>query len=194
VRTPRSDGPGGGNVPLLDAGRTLSAGFSSAGRRSILANLQHHGVVGPYKKPKTRLPGAAAAPEISSRLRPRIFIIMRKSPRRLRREARSLPSFGTRRGITAPRRDLRQGPTKLVSDLATSSLIPSPGNMTVTSIHRGWTRRDAIRANTVGPCARCANVKETPRATDDQEAGRPREVQAVQERARRCGRKLDAYG
>ena len=69
----------------LQGGR-FSVGFLGGAQIDRFANLNTT-VVGPYGKPKTRLPGGGGAPEISSACG-EIFIIMRQSHAQLRREAR----------------------------------------------------------------------------------------------------------
>ncbi len=62
----------------LQGGR-FTVGFLGGAQIDRFANLNTT-VVGPYDKPKTRLPGGGGAPEISSACG-EIFIIMRQAPR-----------------------------------------------------------------------------------------------------------------
>src|SRR6266849_9811647 len=62
----------------LQGGR-FTVGFIGGAQIDRFANLNTT-VVGPYEKPKTRLPGGGGAPEISSACG-EIFIIMRQAPR-----------------------------------------------------------------------------------------------------------------
>src|SRR5262249_5891700 len=60
-------------------GVRFTVGFLAGAQIDRFANLNTT-VVGPYDKPKTRLPGGGGAPEISSACG-EIFIIMRQAPR-----------------------------------------------------------------------------------------------------------------
>ena len=62
----------------LQAGR-VGVGFLSAAQIDRYANLNST-VIGPYDKPRTRLPGAGGAPEIASHAQ-QTFVVMRASPR-----------------------------------------------------------------------------------------------------------------
>ena len=123
----------------LQGGR-FTVGFLGGAQIDRFANLNTT-VVGPYDKPKTRLPGGGGAPEISSACG-EIFIIMRQSPRSFVDKLDFVTSFGhgeggdhrTRMGIKT------KGPTKLVTDLAVFEPDPVTREMTVTSIHPGVTR------------------------------------------------------
>ena len=69
----------------LQGGR-FTVGFLGGAQIDRFANLNTT-VVGPYDKPKTRLPGGGGAPEISSACG-EIFIIMRQAPRSFVEQAR----------------------------------------------------------------------------------------------------------
>ena len=75
----------------LQGGR-FSVGFLGGAQIDRFANLNTT-VVGPYQKPKTRLPGGGGAPEISSACG-EIFIIMRQSPRSFVEKLDFVTSFG----------------------------------------------------------------------------------------------------
>ena len=130
----------------LQGGR-FTVGFLGGAQIDRFGNLNTT-VVGPYEKPKTRLPGGGGAPEISSACG-EIFIIMRQTPRSFVERIDFVTSFGhgeggdhrARMGIAT------RGPTKLVTDLAVFEPDRVTREMTVTSIHPGVTR-DQIRANT----------------------------------------------
>ncbi len=164
----------------LQGGR-ITVGFLGGAQIDKFANLNTT-VVGPYQKPKTRLPGGGGAPEISSACG-EIFIIMRQSPRSFVEKLDFVTSFGHGEGGDHRIRLglVTKGPTKLVTDLAIFEPDPVTREMTVTSIHPGVTR-DAIKANTGWAVRYAANVTETPAPTD-QELAVLREVHARTARA-----------
>src|SRR5258705_4964187 len=164
----------------LQGGR-FTVGFLGGAQVDRFANLNTT-VVGPYNKPKTRLPGGGGAPEISSACG-EIFIIMRQAPRSFVDKLDFVTSFGhgeggdhrARLGIQT------KGPTKLVTDLAVYEPDPVTKEMSVTSIHPGVTR-EQIAANTGWPVRFAANVAATPAPTD-QELSVLRELHARTARA-----------
>jgi glutaconate CoA-transferase, subunit B len=164
----------------LQGGR-MTVGFLGGAQVDRFANLNTT-VVGPYEKPKTRLPGGGGAPEISSACG-EIFIIMRQAPRSFVAKLDFVTSFGhgeggdhrTRMGIAT------KGPTKLITDLAVFEPDPASKEMTVTSIHPGITR-EQIAANTGWPVRYAPQVAETP-APSGQELSVLRELHARTARA-----------
>ena len=85
----------------LQAGR-IDVGFLGAAQIDKFGNLNST-VIGPYEKPKTRLPGAGGATEIAAHAR-EVFIVMKASPRQLREKDR-LPD--ERRPLSRPRGERR---------------------------------------------------------------------------------------
>jgi len=164
----------------LQGGR-ITVGFLGGAQIDRFANLNTT-VVGPYEKPKTRLPGGGGAPEISS-ASGEIFIIMRQAPRSFVNRLDFVTSFGHGQGGDHRARlgIKTKGPTKLVTDLAIFEPEPVTREMVVTSIHPGVTR-EQIQANTGWPVRYAANVAETPAATR-QELSVLREVHARTARA-----------
>ena len=169
----------------LQGGR-ITVGFLGGAQIDRFANLNTT-VVGPYDKPKTRLPGGGGAPEIASACG-EIFIIMRQSPRSFVEKLDFVTSFGhgeggdhrTRLGLET------KGPTKLVTDLAIFEPDPATREMTVTSIHPGVTR-EQIKANT-GWAVRYAAERDRDAGAD--RAGAVRSARAARPyraRARRSG-------
>jgi glutaconate CoA-transferase subunit B len=164
----------------LQGGR-FTVGFIGGAQIDRFANLNTT-VVGPYDKPKTRLPGGGGAPEISNACG-EIFIIMRQAQRSFVEKLDFITSFGhgeggdhrARLGIKT------KGPTKLVTDLAIFAPDPASKEMTVISIHPGVTR-EQIQANTGWPVRYASDVTETPAPTD-QELSVLREVHARTARA-----------
>ena len=162
-------------------GERFTVGFLGGAQIDRFANLNTT-VVGPYDKPKTRLPGGGGAPEISSSCG-EIFIIMRQSPRSFVAKLDFITSFGhgaggdhrTRMGIR------NKGPTKLITDLAVFEPDPATREMTVTFIHPGVTRDD-IKANTGWAVRFAPEVAATP-APNDRELSVLRELNARTARA-----------
>ena len=164
----------------LQGGR-ISVGFLGGAQIDRFANLNTT-VVGPYDKPKVRLPGGGGAPEIATSCG-EIFIIMSQSKRSFVDKLDFVTSLGhgqgrdgrTRLGVKT------KGPTKLVTDLAVFEPDPDTHEMTVTSIHPGVARGD-IDANTGWPVRYAATVAETP-APSAQELDVLREINARTARA-----------
>jgi glutaconate CoA-transferase, subunit B len=164
----------------LQGGR-ITVCFLGGAQVDRFANLNTT-VIGPYDKPKTRLPGGGGAPEISSACE-EIFIIMRQSPRNFVAELDFVTSFGHGEGSDHRARIgiKSKGPTKLVTDLAVFEPDPVSKEMTVTSIHPGVSR-EQIQANTGWPVSYAAKVVETPIPTE-QELSVLRELNARTARA-----------
>lgn len=143
----------------LQGGR-VTVGFLGGAQIDRFANLNTT-VVGPYDKPKVRLPGGGGAPEIASACG-EIFIIMAQSKRSFAAKLDFITSMGHGEGGDhRARLGLKtKGPTKLVTDLCIFEPDPQTREMTVTSIHPGVTR-DQINDNTGWPVRYAANVVET---------------------------------
>ena len=147
----------------LQGGR-ISIGFLGGAQIDKFANLNTI-VVGPYHKPKVRLPGSGGAPEIAACCG-EIFIIMAQSQRSFVGKLDFVTSVGhaaggnsrAKLGLTT------KGPTKLITDLALFEPDPVAKEMTIVSIHPGVTRAQ-IEANTGWPVAFAAHVAETPPPT-----------------------------
>jgi glutaconate CoA-transferase subunit B len=143
----------------LQGGR-FTVGFLGGAQIDRFGNLNTT-VVGPYDKPKTRLPGGGGAPEISNACG-EIFIIMRQAPRSFVKSIDFVTSFGHGEGGDhRARLGLKtKGPTKVITDLAVLEPDPTSREMTVTSIHPGVTR-EQIAAGTGWPVRFAAGATET---------------------------------
>src|SRR5262244_1965451 len=130
----------------LQGGR-ITVGFLGGAQIDRFANLNTT-VVGPYDKPKTRLPGGGGAPEIATSCG-EIFIIMRQAPRSFVERLDFVTSLGHGEGGDHRARlgVKTKGPTRLITDLCVFEPDPRTKEMTVVSIHPGVTR-DHIGANT----------------------------------------------
>jgi glutaconate CoA-transferase subunit B len=143
----------------LQGGR-ITVGFLGGAQIDRFANLNTT-VVGPYDKPKVRLPGGGGAPEIAISCG-EIFIIMSQTKRGFVDRLDFVTSFGhgdggdhrARLGVAT------KGPTRLITDLCVFEPDPDSKEMTVTSIHPGVTR-DQIDGNTGWKVKYAAEVGET---------------------------------
>jgi glutaconate CoA-transferase subunit B len=159
----------------------MSVGFLGGAQIDRFANLNTT-VIGPYDKPRTRLPGGGGAPEIGTSCG-EIFIIMNQSKRSFVGRLDFITSMGHGEGFDhRARLGLKtKGPTRLITDLCIFEPDPESREMTVTSIHAGVTR-DQIADQTGWPVRYSAKVAETPPPTV-QELAALREIKARTARA-----------
>ena len=159
----------------LQGGR-ITVGFLGGAQIDKYANLNTT-VVGPYDKPKVRLPGGGGAPEIATSCG-EIFIIMAQSKRSFVDKLDFVTSLG--HGLEGDARAKlgvkTKGPTRLITDLCIFEPDPQTKEMTVVSIHPGVTR-EQIQENTGWPVKFAATVAETP-APNAQELAVLRELHA----------------
>ena len=148
----------------LQGGR-ITVGFLGGAQIDKYANLNTT-VVGPYDKPKVRLPGGGGAPEIATSCG-EIFIIMSQSKRGFVEKLDFVTSLGHGEGGDHRERlGVRtKGPTKLITDLCIMEPDPKTREMTVVSIHPGVTR-EQIRENTGWAVKFADEVTETPAPTE----------------------------
>jgi glutaconate CoA-transferase subunit B len=147
----------------LQGGR-ITVGFLGGAQIDKFANLNTT-VVGPYDKPKVRLPGGGGAPEIATSCG-EIFIIMAQGKRSFVDRLDFITSLGHGEGGDhRARLGLKtKGPTRLVTDLCIFEPDPTTKEMTVVSIHPGVTR-EKIQENTGWPLRFAAQIAETPPPT-----------------------------
>jgi glutaconate CoA-transferase subunit B len=164
----------------LQGGR-IKVGFLGGAQIDKYANLNTT-VVGPYDKPKVRLPGGGGAPEIATSCG-EIFIIMAQSKRGFVDRLDFVTSVGHGDGGDARAKlGLKtKGPTRLITDLALLEPDAETKEMTVVSIHPGVTR-EQIQESTGWPVKFAAKVAETPAPTA-QELEVLRDLQARTARA-----------
>jgi glutaconate CoA-transferase, subunit B len=147
----------------LQGGR-ITVGFLGGAQIDRFANLNTT-VVGPYDKPKVRLPGGGGAPEIAISCG-EIFIIMSQSKRTFAGKLDFITSLG--HGTGGKHREQlgvkTKGPTKLVTDLAVFEPDAETKEMTVVSIHPAVTR-EQIQDHAGWPVRYAAKVSETPAPT-----------------------------
>jgi glutaconate CoA-transferase, subunit B len=126
----------------LQGGR-IDVGFLGAGQLDRFANINTT-VVGPYDKPKVRLPGAGGAPEISSSAK-EVLIVVKQSKRTFVEKLDFVTSVGFLSGGHA-REDAGipgRGPVAVITDLCILRPGPVSRELEVSSIHPGI-RREAI--------------------------------------------------
>lgn len=147
----------------LQGGR-IKVGFLGGAQIDRFANLNTT-VVGPYDKPKVRLPGGGGAPEIATSCG-EIFIIMAQGKRSFVDKLDFVTSIGhVSGGDSRAKLGVKtKGPTKLITDLALFEPDPQTKEMTVVSIHPGVTR-EQIQENSGWPIKFAAKVAETPPPT-----------------------------
>lgn len=164
----------------LQGGR-ITVGFLGGAQIDRFANLNTT-VVGPYAKPKVRLPGGGGAPEIATQCG-QIFITMAQTPRAFVPKLDFITSFGHGEGGDHRRRlgISTRGPTRLITDLAVLEPEAGTNEMVVTSMHPGVTR-EQLTAATGWALRFAADVRETAPPSRE-ELGVLRELQ---ERTRRA--------
>ena len=122
----------------LQGGR-ISVGFLGGAQIDRYANLNST-VIGPYAKPKVRLPGSGGATEIATSCG-RIYIVMRHNPRAFVKALDFMTTLGhgatgrERRALGIP----TEGPMLVVTDLCTMTPHPESKELVVASLHPGVT-------------------------------------------------------
>lgn len=129
----------------LQGGR-VDVGFLGAAQIDRFANINTT-VIGDYKKPSTRLPGAGGAPEIASCAR-EVVLVLRQSTRAFVKQLDFVTSVGHLDGGDARKR-LKlpgRGPVAVVTDLCLMEPNPVSKELTVTQLHPGITREQVANA------------------------------------------------
>jgi glutaconate CoA-transferase, subunit B len=164
----------------LQGGR-VTVGFLGGAQVDRYGNLNST-VVGPYDRPKVRLPGSGGATEIATHCR-RIFIVMRHGVRAFVGKLDFMTSMGhgrtgrERRALGVP----TEGPVLIVTDLCTMRPDAETREFEVASLHPGVSA-DQVRSQTGWPVRFRTDADETP-------APRPEELEALRdllERTRRA--------
>ncbi|MBV8100692.1 MAG: CoA-transferase subunit beta [Verrucomicrobia bacterium] len=130
----------------LQGGR-VDIGFLGAAQIDRFANINTT-VIGPYDKPKVRLPGAGGAPEIGASAK-EVLIILRQSQKAFVDKIDFTTTIGhgegydhrVRLGLST------KGPTSVITDLGILTPDKDSRELTLTSIHPGVTL-DQVRAAT----------------------------------------------
>ncbi|MFI9407999.1 CoA-transferase subunit beta [Nocardia sp. NPDC052316] len=149
----------------LQPGR-IDIGFLGAAQLDRFGNINTT-VIGDYRKPKVRLPGAGGAPEIAASCG-EVFVVVRQSRQSFVERVDFVTSFGHGRGgAERARLGLRgAGPTQVITDLG----IMRPdanGELVLTAVHPGVTV-EQVRAATGWELQVAADlaVTEPPTATE----------------------------
>jgi glutaconate CoA-transferase subunit B len=150
----------------LQPGR-IDVGMLGAAQVDRFANLNTT-VIGPYDRPKVRLPGAGGAPEIAASC-PRSIIVMRQSKRTFVDELDYLTSVGFGDGAGARSRlgMPGAGPLVLISDLGIYRPDPETFEMTLTAVHPGATVAE-VRHVTGWDLAVSDDLVETPEPSEEE--------------------------
>ena len=120
----------------LQGGR-IDVGFLGAAQVDKFANINTT-VIGPYNRPKVRLPGAGGAPEIAASTR-EVLIILRQSRRAFVEKVEFVTSAGflgggderSRLGLPGA------GPKAVITDLGVLTPDPKTKELTLAQIHPG---------------------------------------------------------
>ena len=150
----------------LQGGR-IDVGFLGAAQIDRFANINTT-VVGEYRKPKVRLPGAGGAPEIAASCG-EVLITLRHSPRAFCERLDFVTSAGhlsggDSRGALHVR---GRGPTAVITELGVLTPDPETRELVLTGLHPGISREQAVAA-TGWPLLTAAAVATTPPPSADE--------------------------
>ncbi len=130
----------------LQGGR-ISTGFLTGAQVDRFGNLNTT-AIGPYDRPKVRLPGSGGASEIALSCK-EVFIVMRQNERSFVEKLDFLTSLGHGDG-SGERQAMGlkgKGPTLIVTDLCVMKPNEKNGEFMVVALHPGTTR-ETVRQNT----------------------------------------------
>ncbi len=150
----------------LQGGR-FTTGFLGGAQIDRFANLNTT-VVGPYDRPKVRLPGGGGAPEIASHCG-QVFITMAMGTRAFVETLPFVTSMGhgeggdhrARLGLST------RGPTRVITDLCVMEPDPETKELTVTALHPG-VPATKVRESCGWDLRFAASVGETAAPTDEE--------------------------
>lgn len=150
----------------LQGGR-IDLGFLGAAQIDRFANINST-VVGDYRKPKVRLPGAGGAPEIAACCK-EVLIMLRHSTRAFVDKLDFITSAGHLEGGSSRERlgVSGRGPTMVITDLGILRPDPISKELTLTSVHPDVTVEEVIAA-TGWPLKVAPDVKITEPPTDEE--------------------------
>jgi len=143
----------------LQGGR-VDVGFLGAAQIDRFANINTT-VIGNYKKPTTRLPGAGGAPEIASCAK-EVVLVLKQSARAFVKKLDFLTSVGhldggdSRKKLGLP----GKGPVAVVTDLCIMKPDEATKELAVTELHPGVSRAEIQKA-TAWEIRFAANVQQT---------------------------------
>ncbi len=150
----------------LQGGR-IDVGFLGAAQIDRFANINTT-VVGPYDKPKVRLPGAGGAPEISSSAR-EVLIIVQQTKRTFVEKLDFVTTVGFLDGGNARKAAGMpgNGPVAVITDLCILCPNAQTRELEVASLHPGVTRGQ-IESNTGWKVCFSKTCGETPVPTEEE--------------------------
>jgi glutaconate CoA-transferase subunit B len=144
----------------LQGGR-IDLGFLGAAQIDRFANINST-VIGDYRRPTVRLPGAGGAPEIAASCK-EVLITLRQNAKTFVEKLDFVTTPGHVEGGTSRDR-LRvpgRGPTAVITDLGILTPDPSTKELTLTSIHPG-VEVDTVMAATGWPLRIASDLGMTP--------------------------------
>src|SRR5579885_668905 len=151
-------------------GGHIDVGFLGAAQIDRFANINTT-VIGDYRQPKVRLPGAGGAPEIGGSAK-QVFIMLKQTPRAFVPKLDFITTVGyldggaarTRLGLSG------KGPVAIITDLCILEPEPPSFELVVTHTHPGVTR-EQVAAATGWPVRFSEQVRETdPPSVEELEA------------------------
>lgn len=150
----------------LQGGR-ITVGFLGGAQIDRFANLNTT-VVGPYDRPKVRLPGGGGAPEIAIHCQ-QIFICMAMGKRAYVDKLPFVTSIGHGEGGDhRARLGLKtRGPTRVMTDLCVLEPDPATKELVVVSLHAGVTR-EKVASECGWPLRFAETLAETPAPTESE--------------------------
>jgi len=150
----------------LQGGR-ITLGFLAAAQLDRFGNINTT-VIGPYARPRVRLPGAGGAPEIASFCR-QVFVIVPHERRAFVERVEFVTSFGFGEGGDHRRRLglTTAGPALVVTSHCLMRPDPETKELIVTSLHPGVTREEVIQ-RTGWPVRFAQDLEDTPEPTRDE--------------------------
>ncbi len=150
----------------LQGGR-ITTGFLGAAQIDRFANINTT-VVGPYDKPKVRLPGGGGAPEIATSCG-QVFVVLSQTKRGFVDRVGFVTSLGF--GSGGDEREklgvMTKGPSRVITDLGILEPDPQTKELIVTALHPGVAREAMIEA-TGWPLRFAANVAESAPPTGEE--------------------------
>jgi glutaconate CoA-transferase, subunit B len=150
----------------LQGGR-VHVGFLGAAQIDRFANINTT-VIGDYRAPKTRLPGAGGAPEIASSAG-EVWILLRQTKRSFIDKLDFITSAGYLTGGDARARSgaRGRGPTAVITDIGILAPDPVSKELTLTALHPGCTVEQA-QAATGWPLKVSAQLEATEPPTQEE--------------------------
>jgi glutaconate CoA-transferase subunit B len=166
----------------LQGGR-ITVGFLGSAQIDRHANL-NTSTIGPYDKPRVRLPGGGGAPEIAAHCG-QIYITMAMSPRGFVEKLDFVTTLGHGTGGDSRARAgvPTKGPTRVFTDVCILAPDPHSKELTVIKLYPGVTR-EAVQAQCGWPLRFADDVNEMA-PPDQEELGVLRDLQARTDRAHR---------